>query len=358
MSEPGGLVYKYQYDPAGRLAKAFVTDGGAVGTADSTWNHALDVAGDIVLEQTEYKYDTFFSDGTAASLVTHRQRFHDALNTQTGELGTPGSSSPVAKARVSYAAAYFDRSDRPIYDVDYGTNGATAVTSPPAVNTWPSEALVTKYDYRASDTAADTGRLQRLTDPMGRVTKTEYDLLGRVTKTIEAWDGTTAAMPTNATNRTTEYEYNGIDQIRKLKAVLPGTGVYQTTEYVYGVTKTTGQSDLYSNDLLKTVHFPDKTTGDPGTTAADQRTWHYNALGEIRTFKDQNGSVHEYSTTCSGGSSRTASRRSAREWTPPSPGRSPPTPPAGRSPASGATTPRASTSSPASPGPTTVWATK
>jgi len=28
VSEPGGLVYKYQYDGAGRPAKSFVSEGG------------------------------------------------------------------------------------------------------------------------------------------------------------------------------------------------------------------------------------------------------------------------------------------------------------------------------------------
>src|SRR5690606_11463584 len=89
-SQPDGLVTKMRYDGAGRLTKTFATDGGG----DSAWIDATNVDGDIVLEQAEYAYDK----NSNVTLVTSRQRFHDA--TGTGELGTPAGSQP--KARVSY----------------------------------------------------------------------------------------------------------------------------------------------------------------------------------------------------------------------------------------------------------------
>src|SRR5262249_49123684 len=92
---PGGLVTKYQYDGAGRVTKTFTTDGGG----DSGWSDAGNVSGDAVLEQIEPSYD---SDGNVI-LTTTRQRFHD--ETATGALGD-ASTSP--KARVSYAASYYD----------------------------------------------------------------------------------------------------------------------------------------------------------------------------------------------------------------------------------------------------------
>jgi hypothetical protein len=81
---------------------------------DSTWAHARDVAGDYVLEQTEYGYD---NDGNV-TFVTDKARFHDT--TFTGALGDKDSPSPIPKARVSYAAFYYDKANRLTDEVDVG----------------------------------------------------------------------------------------------------------------------------------------------------------------------------------------------------------------------------------------------
>ena len=119
VAQPGGLVEKDQYDGAGQPAVAYLTDGGG----DTSWADATNVAGDNVLEQQENSYD---GNGNVL-LVTTRQRFHD--ETATGALGDP-TTGP--RARVSYAAAWYDLADRPTAAVDVGTNGGTAWTRPPA----------------------------------------------------------------------------------------------------------------------------------------------------------------------------------------------------------------------------------
>jgi len=53
---PGGMVYKNQYDGAGRTKKTFTTDGGG----DTGWSDADDVTGDNVLSQSENHYDAAF----------------------------------------------------------------------------------------------------------------------------------------------------------------------------------------------------------------------------------------------------------------------------------------------------------
>jgi YD repeat-containing protein len=125
--------------------------------------------------------------------------------------------------------------------------------------------------------------------PKAIVNKTTYDLLGRTTKSIEAY---TNGTPTAADNRTTEYTYDGLDHIHTLKATLPSSA-YQITEYLYGVT-TGGGSDFNSNSLLATVKYPDKSTGAASTSASDQNSFTHDALGEMKAKVDQNGTTHTY----------------------------------------------------------------
>jgi hypothetical protein len=72
--------------------------------------------------------ETTYDSNSNASLVTAKQRFHD--ETGTGALGT---ASNGVKARVSYAASYFDGADRLTGVVDFVTNGGTSYTRPSTV---------------------------------------------------------------------------------------------------------------------------------------------------------------------------------------------------------------------------------
>jgi uncharacterized delta-60 repeat protein/RHS repeat-associated protein len=58
---------------------------------------------------------------------------------------------------------------------------------------------------------------------------------------------------------------------------------------------TGGGNGVNSNDLLKQVRYPDKTTGAASTSAANDETFTYDALGERKTLADRNGSTHTYS---------------------------------------------------------------
>src|SRR5437868_11791652 len=100
----------------------------------------------------------------------------------------------------------------------------------------------------------------------------------------------TDGVPTNNTNRTVEYTYDGDNHVLTLQADKPA-GAYQRTQYVYGVT-TAGGNDLNSNDVLAAVKHPDKTTGNPSDTEKDSYT--VNALGDVKTATDRNGTVHTY----------------------------------------------------------------
>ncbi|WP_161968070.1 RHS repeat domain-containing protein [Fimbriiglobus ruber] len=123
-----------------------------------------------------------------------------------------------------------------------------------------------------------------MTDPLGLVARTYYDALGRTVETVADYTG--AAETT--TDVATEYTYDGAGHTLTLTADEPG-GAYEQTAYVYGAT-TAGGSGVNSNDLLVTTEWPDPTTGAPSTSQEDTQT--VNALGQVLTSTDRNGSTH------------------------------------------------------------------
>jgi RHS repeat-associated protein len=255
-------VTKSEFNGVGWTTKSYLTDGGG----DSSYTDADDVTSDAVLSQTEWTFD----DNGNAELVTVRERFHD--ETATGALGTPSTG---VKARVSYSASYFDKADRLVASVDVGTNGGSAYTRPGSVPSRSDTVLVTDYGYNAAGWVSD------VTDPMGRVNKTFFDLAGRTTKTIENYvDGTVS----DADDKTVEYTHHANGQMKTLKALLTGGG-YQTTEWVLGIT-----SPIVSNDILKEMRYPDPSSGNASATEKDAYT--HNQLSEVLTSTDRNGSVH------------------------------------------------------------------
>jgi RHS repeat-associated protein len=268
-SDPGGLVVKRAYDGADRLTAVYTTDG-AGGTS---WSAAGGVSGDNVLQQVGYTLD---ADGNVI-LTTTRQRFHN--ETATGALGNP-TTSP--KARVSYVADYYDAANRLTAEADVGTNGGSAYTRPSSAPTGSATVLVTSDAYNAAGWVSST------TDPRGIVTNDYYDNLGRVTKTIEDY---TTGTPSNSSDKTTEYTYDGDGHTLTVQADLTG-GAYERTQFVYGVT-TAGGSAVNSNDLLAAIKYPDPSSGNPSTSS--QETYTVNALGQTTTYTDRDGNVHTYS---------------------------------------------------------------
>jgi RHS repeat-associated protein len=123
--------------------------------------------------------------------------------------------------------------------------------------------------------------------------KRGYDNLGRQTQQIDAY---TDGVPTNNTNRTTNWTFDGNDHLVQLEAVL--VGGYQKTQWVYGASKANG-SLLDSNDLLREVRYPDKVTGEPSDPKdpkgpANIESLTYNALGQVKSRTDRNQTVHDY----------------------------------------------------------------
>ncbi len=284
---PASPVTKHLYDNAGRLRTTYITDG----RVDSTWDHAASVSDDNVLLQTDIRYD--FNDNDI--LLTTKQRYDvitlasECSMSRFGPLSFPGGACP--KARTTYVGRWYDRADRLTDEVDYGTYGGNVLNQPPADPPAGSDIeLRTNYSYK-NDNNQDTGRLQKVTDPRGIVTKTEYDMLGRTLKTVEAYvDGD----PSGGDDRTTEYTYDGSGHVLTLTAKMTGSDL-QKTEYVYcTTTPCPGTSDVQSKELLLTVKYPHKTDGTPSDNSNDQEKYLYNALGEVKRFTDRRDTAHEY----------------------------------------------------------------
>jgi RHS repeat-associated protein len=268
-SDPGGLWSKSAYDGAGRDVFDYTTDG-AGGTS---WAAAGSVASDTVLEQAQTFYD---ADSNVIETIA-RQRFHNA--TGAGPLGSPTSG---IGARVYYAANYYDAADRLTASVDVGTNGGAAWTRPSTAPASSDTVLVTTYAYNGA------GWVQDVTDPRGLDTRSYYDNLGRVTKSVQDYTGAAEGAENDVP---TEYTYDGSGHLLTVQADEPGAA-YQRTQYVYGVT-TAGGSGVNSNDILAAVRHPDPSTGNP--SAGQQDSYTVNALGQVLTAADRNGSTHTYS---------------------------------------------------------------
>ena len=231
---------------------------------------------DPVLQQIETTYNGNSLRNSHVILVTAKQRFHD--ETGTGALGT---ASTGVKARVSYAASYFDGADRLTGVVDVGTNGGSSYTWPFTVPSRSDTVLVTTTAYNSA------GLAWKRIDPRGIETRGYFNALGDVTQSIENYvDGVVS----DTDDKTTESTYNAVG-LTTVKVVLPSSG-QQVTEWVYGVT-TAGGSGLNSNDLVKEVHYPDPSTGASSSSSKDVLT--VNALGQALTMTDRNGTVHTYS---------------------------------------------------------------
>ncbi len=230
------------------------------------------MASDDVLEQTQTVYDA----NSNVIETIDSQRSPDASGT-----GPLAPSTDGVEAVVYYTATYYDAADRPVADVDVGTNGGTAWTRPDDVPSRSDDVLVTSYSYNAA------GLVQDVTDPMGIVTRTEYDALGRTTETIANYTGSAETADSDVA---TQYTYDGDNNVLTVTADEPG-GAYQTTEYVYGVT-TSGGSAIDSNDLLVAVEYPNASTGAPSSSSED--TYTYNALGQVTSMTDRDGNVHQY----------------------------------------------------------------
>jgi hypothetical protein len=147
-----------------------------------------------------------------ATILTDRERNHD--ETATGALG---NETTTPKARVYFSTSYYDLANRLTATVDVGTNGGSAYTRPSTVPSASDTTLVTLYGYSSA------GWVNSITDPRGIVEQKSYDNLGGLTQTIEDY---TNGTPTNTTNKTTQFSYDGDNHLTKSEKGVGRSGVF------------------------------------------------------------------------------------------------------------------------------------
>jgi YD repeat-containing protein len=264
---PTGQWTKDTYNGAGQVVAQYETDG----ASGATWADAGSVSGDHVLSQDVYQYD---NDGNLTTDTTSDRLATDS-DSAAGALTAGGSVA----ARISEQAWYYDAADRLTESVNLGTNTggfSYDASNPPARS---STALATTYGYNSA------GWVNEETDPKGIESRYEYDNAGNSVETISDYtDGT----PTDDSNQTTQYTYDGDGNVTSMTAVMPAGTPDEVTQYNYGVS-----GAVSSNDLLASVEYPDPTTG--AASASQTETYGYDALGEPTTYTDRNGTSHEYS---------------------------------------------------------------
>jgi RHS repeat-associated protein len=282
----GKVFQKLQYDGAGRVTNDTVSyDLGEL--AMPAYSAADDLAGDTVLQEMRYVLDAT----GAAVLVRSYDRNHNGSGTG------PLTVGPTGNSRAQYVAVWNDFLGRPTHEANYGTFGGVDMTARPAGNpplASSSTVLLTQYDYSVGGTAVPRLDVEWVTDPRGLITQLEHDDLGRLVRQVEAYvDG--APGPASDEDRTTEYVYNGIDEVIFITAKASSND--QVTGYAYGVRKGVDNSLLSSNDILKTIQYPDPDSTPPGLpsqNADDQEVFGYNAQGELVWMRDQNGTEHVF----------------------------------------------------------------
>ena len=297
-----GRVVKVE-SPTGSFTKtAYSLDGTVtaeyLGTSEGATAALTD---DTIVEQTERDFDAFGN----VILTTSFQR-------HAGDATTQGVLT-AANSRVSYRAAWYDDLGRTITTADYGTNDGTAITAQPStMPTWdanPAAAIVTAYGYDGF------GRQNSTVDALGHETRTFFDSLGRVVKTVQNYidgDPTTDARPTFGTDQdvTVEYAYNATGQLATQSAlnvkVVDGTPTIfaQTTTYVYSgdLDEAHQGSPVPRSDLLRATIMPDSAQSknaviailNGGTGDHDFTEYTYHANGAMATQTDQRGVTHSY----------------------------------------------------------------
>ncbi|MEQ9617408.1 MAG: hypothetical protein RLN60_05175, partial [Phycisphaerales bacterium] len=283
----GGLT-KTTYDRLTRATHRFVlaTDN------DTVYDDANDVAGDIVVTESQTTYDAETGEVVMTAQI---DRFHDdGLTGTTGALDTNADGDELLytasnlEGRIQITAMWYDEQNRMIDTVRYGTNGGSNFDRDGLATPSRSDT-----ELRTTVTYNDDGERQDLTDPMGLVTRTAYDDLGRVVTVIANYVNNTPSGPTGDDDVHTRTVYT--DGLRtKYWVDLDGDNVEdaddQVTVYTYGTTKgaSAGDSNIGTGHLLHTVQYPDSSGG------SDVVTYAYNAQSQQVYKKDQAGNVLEY----------------------------------------------------------------
>ncbi|HRQ74020.1 MAG TPA: hypothetical protein PLU35_13420, partial [Phycisphaerales bacterium] len=285
----GERFEKWAYDRLGRPTHSFVISS----TNDTTYAHALDVAGDVVLEESQTAYDPE-TGNVLMTAVVGRLHGDYGVGQTTGALDTNADGDPLTitaanlEGRVQITAFWYDALDRLTDTVAFGTYGGSDFEregmSVPARS---ATALRTTVTYDTD------GSVLEVEDPAGITTRYLYDEAGRTVATIANHTGGSLAEPVRDHDVYTRFEYQNGLQV-KMWVDLDGDGVEdagddQVTTYTYGVSPgdDPGPSAVAAGHLLRQVTYPDSASG------SDVVRFAYNAQGEQVWTRDQAGNVVE-----------------------------------------------------------------
>jgi YD repeat-containing protein len=279
----GGQITKTFYDRLGRVTDRFLL----ARLNDSAYADALDVSGDVVMEQAHSGLDPATGRVLAQWTI---QRAHDSYaDTLYGLMDSNADGDPLkltaaniqSHARPQITGMWYDDWDRVRKSAVYGTNGGSDFNRSTVTEPTTSSAttqMVTSYVFD------DFGRSWKVTDPAGIENRTEYDFAGRSYRTIDNYHagtpgGSGGTHPDQ--DRIVEYAYGAGGLVAKVIRRMPSSGDDQETDYDYTAN---GGSQVNANNLLVSVTYPEQSSGQ----SADDRSvlYTYNALSQVLTTRD------------------------------------------------------------------------
>ena len=273
----GEQLEKFAYDRLGRQTHRFVL---AVDD-DADWEDTLVVSDDdVVLEEFQTAFDIDGKEIMSAVI----SRFYNDLSTSEGPLDDDGGAltftATDVEGRIQITAKWYDDWDRLWEIVQYGTkhsadNSANFNRSGLSVPARSADELRTTYTYNTD------GTLKEITDPKALVTRTEYDALGRRTRTIANYDDGSPSSLTADDDQVVIYGYTDGLQTSITADLYSGD---QTTTYTFGTTKGSSGPDskIATGHLLRKVQYPDSADATNDIVA-----YAYNAQSQEIWKRDQ-----------------------------------------------------------------------
>lgn len=294
MKTDGRQLTKTFQDRLGRVTHQFIL---AVDD-DTTYAHADDVSGDIVLEESQTSYDP---DTGYTWMTANIQREQDDAggSETTGALDTNADgdddkfTATNLAGRIQISASWFEAHTGRLSDtVQYGTYGGSdfdrsdsGFDDPP---TRSDTALRTTNVYN------DDGTLLSVTDPEDLETRYEYDDAAQRTLVISNYVNGTPSGDNNDDDIHVRYDYTDGLQTR-MHVDFDGDdavdSIDQVTTWTFGVVDGTKGSLVDSGRLLYKVVYPEASASQ---AEADRTVFYgYNAQGEQVYLEDQDDNVIE-----------------------------------------------------------------
>ncbi|MCE9554499.1 MAG: hypothetical protein K8T91_14155 [Planctomycetes bacterium] len=300
----GSFFTKKEYDKMGRCTKS------SIGYHLQPHGEIVDArrvtAKDIIVQQTEMAYDP--ASNSISTIVRERSPAAD-LSNAAGPLQTE-NINPYA--RVSFQSVWHDALGRPAVLADFGTNIPPNFTRPHSIPVRSKDVLINSHFHNSSGDIAIT------VDPVGRLTTSQFDHAGRkvvhiddaadvnshlqVSTVVRAFLATIQAeaigqayvthlnnlksrfgvdVKRTPVNKTTYLQYNGDGNIVRSDVQNSGSSL-QVTQYLYGPQ---AGGETRASILLGGIIDPQQRKSIKG----------YNRQGLLKTTRDPNGTIHEYS---------------------------------------------------------------